>query len=1024
MALDTSATGQAAFQLKVSPSTVTIGPNGQASAEVTLVPGANFGSNSVYLYYPSVNVGNTGVDMNLSSEFLTAAHPKATVSFQSGFEVESGSFPVRLTGSLGDEVVNLRLTLSIRNPAKSCRSLSRSTVRRTDMDTTGVVYDPVHKLVFAAVQQTNTLQVFSSTTAQTVATIPIPAPRQLDITADRSRILVGTLTNYMYWVDPVKLQVVGKVAAVSPLFNGSSVQPLRPVTLASGKVLVSMGDYPPVEWDPVNNAWSDPTPPGFDTGDQVIRRSADHSKVVVAAISENTLAVFDSATDSYGPVQNIATDAAALNSDGSRIAVLGPSPTLAGGDQVTLLDQNFKVLATYELMGASDVIFSLDDSIVFVQESGYATALKATDLSFLGQIPSAGFGGVDYPSDIDETNLVFSPGTRTTNFTDASAPCAVGVNEPFNIALAPPQGTVNAPEAVNLSAAGGITAQSQVYFGAAPGSPQATPGTKLAPDPPTSIQVTPPASKTAGAVNVTVTNPDGSVGIAPDAFSYGSSVLAVATNSGPAAGGTSVTIFGYGLAFDQSQIQVTVGGKAATVTRAFAGAGISPFPFPMDQVTLTTPAGDPGAADIVITTPAGRATVAGGFHYLESAQNYAASNALNEAVYDQVRGRLYAADGGSNAVDVFDLSKRQFLAPITVGKAPQALAITRDFDTLVVSNGADGTISIVDLTGAEKTKTVSVAHLRNLPLQCGQPIPYAVATTSNNKAVIALACPDVTAGEYIVLDLATQAIGCGASKGCAAMMAAFPQNLDQVLTVAGTPDGRLILVSNGVTMGLWNVNADTFTDKRLGEQTLPYPVVQTAAGADGTAFEQAYGTFDATLSEYSILQDVDYLQSGVNDVNALPGEKLHPSGALLYSPESGGFSIYDVHQGHLKRRVALTQQTASTFDAMAIDETGSKVFLLTTTGFTVVDIADLPLSIGHVQPAQGPASGGTTLEVRGSGFESGAKVLFNKTPASVEFVDGSILRVTSPRVPAGAVRITVVNPNGSQYSLDDGFTAE
>lgn len=1025
--LNTSVTAEVTFQLNVSPTTVTIGPNGTATAQVTLVPGSNFGSSSVFLYSGSVHVGNSGVDMALSSQDLMAAQPQATVSFTSGLRVETGTFPVDLTGTLGAQVVKVPLSLTVTNPAKPCNGLSRSAVTRTDMNPTGVVYDPIHKLVFAAVQQTNSLEVFSSTTAQKVATIPVAAPRQLDITPDGSRILVGTLTNYLYWVDTASLQVAGNVGANSPIFNGWSIQPYRPVVLASGKVLVQSGAYPPDEWDPLTNAWSDPALSGFDsTGDVDIRRSADHTKVVVAAVNGNTLAMFDSATDRYGPVQNISAKAAALNSNGSRIAVLSSSPTLAGGNQLTLYDQDFKALATCQLMGGSDLIFSRDDNTLFVQgNDNTATALSTTDLAFLGQVPSPGFAGVDYPSDIDETNMIFSPGlARTVTFTDAGSPCALGVDQPINIALTPAQGELNAPSSVTLRAGTGITAESKVYFGAAPASPQAAPGTNLAPNPPTSIQLTTPISTSAGAVNVTVTNPDGSISIAPDAFSYGSSVLQVATNSGPATGGTSVTIFGYGLAFDSSQIQVTVGGKAAAVTRAFAGAGISPFPFPMDQVTITTPAGIPGPADIVITTPAGTATAVGGFHYLQTAQDYATSNTLTEAVYDPLRQRLYAADGGSNVVDVFDLSARTFLTPIVVGKAPQALALTPDDNTLVVSNGADSTISTVDLTGVSATKTVSVATLPDLPSQCGKPIPYAMATTSNNKAVVALTCPDVTEGEYTVLDLATQTIGCGTSQSCSAMLAAFPQNKDWVLTVAGTSNGRSILFSNGVTMGLWDVGADAFIAKTLGNAQLQFPVVQTAAAADGTAFAQLYGTFDPLLSQFSVMQDVDYLKSGVNDLNGVPGEKMNPSGSLLYIPENNGFSIYDVHQGHLKRRVVLAAPTASTFDALTIDDTGSRVFLLTATGLSVVEIADLPLSIGNLQPAQGSAAGGTAVSIRGSGFQNGSQVLFNNTSVSAQFVDGFTLQVTSPAVDAGAIRITVVNPNGDKYSLDDAFNAQ
>ncbi len=673
--LNTTVSAAVDFQLSASPATVTIGPNGRASAQITLTPGANFGSNSVFLNFPSVHVGNAGVDMSVSAQSLTAAQPQATVSFESGFQVAPGSYPVGVTGALGAQVVSVPLTLTVTNPAKACKSLSRSTVRRTDMNPTGVVYDPVHKLVFAAVQQTNTVEVYSSTTAETVAAISIPAPRQLDITADGSRILVGTVTSLMYWVDPVSLQVVGRVAADAPLFQGAGVQPYRPVALASGKVLVTLGDYPPDEWDPATNEWSVPLLPGFAAGDTLVRRSGDHRKAVVAAINENTLAIFDSATDSYGPVETITASAAALNADGSRLVVLGPSPMLPGGDQVTLYDAAFTVLATYQMTSLStgapvldDVIFSRDGSTVFVLEAGYATALRATDLSFLGQVPSAGFGGVDYPSDIDESNMIFSPGqARSVNFNDGGSPCALGVNAPFNMAVTPPQSALNTTAPVTLRAGGGITAGSQVYFGAAPASGKATPGTNVATNAPISLQVTPPVGETAEAVNVTVTNPDGSVGIAPDAFSYGTSVLEVATNSGPVTGGTAVTMYGYGMAFDPSQIQVTVGGQPGTVTQAFAGAGISPFPFPMDEAKLTTPAGVAGAADIVITTPAGKATVPGGFHYLESVQNYAAASTLTQAVYDRSRQRLYAADGGSNVVNVFDVSARKFLESITVG---------------------------------------------------------------------------------------------------------------------------------------------------------------------------------------------------------------------------------------------------------------------------------------------------------------------------------------------------------------------
>ena len=1032
MTVNTTVTAAIDFQVNVSPATVTIGPNGQASAQVTLVPGANFGTSSVLLNIPSALVGSSGVSVSLGAQSLTAAQPQTTISFQSGFVVGSGSYPVPLIGALGGDVANVPLTLAVTSPAKACTSLSRSAVVPTDMDVTGVVYDSSRKLVFAGEQQTSTVKAFSSTTAQALASIPVPEPWGLDVTPDGSRVLVGTFTNSMYWIDPVGLEIAGKVHMPSPLEEGNLglfAPPAQPVILANGKVLVSSGGYPPQEWDPATDAWSDPTPANFSASNSIMRRSADHSKVVVANF--NGIAIFKSATNSYGPVQNLSAGAVALNSDGSRMAVLGASPSLPGGDQVTLYDQNFKVLATYQIdsstlvaTSASDVIFSRDGRYLYLQAGGYTTALNSSDLSFVGLASGQGTGRGDFATDIDESNMIFTSGSGALMFLDLGSPCAVGVNVPVNMTVTPPQGTLDAPAPVIVNAVQGITSQSQVYFGAAPGSAQATPGTNLVPSPPTSIQVTPPASQTAGPVSVTITNSDGSVGIAANAYSYGSSVYAVGTNSGPATGGTLVTLFGYGLAFDASQISVTVGGQAATVTRAFAAARIS-FPYPLDQVMFTTPPGSPGAADIVVTTPAGTATVAGGFHYLKSVQNYPGSGTLAQMVSDQERQRLYAADVGSTAVDVFDLAKQQFLTPIPVGKAPGALAITPDFNTLVVSNGGDSSVSIVDLTGANATKTVSLANVANLPTQCGQAVPYAVAATSSHKAVIALGCSQLETGEYIVLDLATLAIGCGSSKGCAAMLAAFSPDRTAGLMVSGSTDGNSIFVSNGSVYGLWNVPTDTFSSQATGGSELgTFWPSYTAAAADGTAFTLGFAAIEPTMDFYSMMQDVDYLQSGLNDTQSLPGEKLHPSGALLYYPENNGFSVYDVHSGHLRRRVALTQATSVAFDALAIDETGSKVFLLTTAGLAEVDMADVPLSIGHLQPAQGPASGGASVVVRGSGFVSGAQVLFNKTPANVAFVDGSTLKVTAPAVAAGAVRVTVINPDGSQYSLDNGFTAQ
>jgi hypothetical protein len=88
---------------------------------------------------------------------------------------------------------------------------SRSTFRRTDMNPRGVVYDPSHKLVFVTVPQLNEVVVYSSTNAGTVAAIPVPDPSGIDITADASRVIVGTNTRFFWLIDTVSLQLTRSV---------------------------------------------------------------------------------------------------------------------------------------------------------------------------------------------------------------------------------------------------------------------------------------------------------------------------------------------------------------------------------------------------------------------------------------------------------------------------------------------------------------------------------------------------------------------------------------------------------------------------------------------------------------------------------------------------------------------------------------------------------------------------------------------------------------------------------------------
>jgi hypothetical protein len=107
----------------------------------------------------------------------------------------------------------------------------------------------------------------------------------------------------------------------------------------------------------------------------------------------------------------------------------------------------------------------------------------------------------------------------------------------------------------------------------------------------TKLTATTPATGTAGAVNVVVTNPDAQTGSCTGCYTYldAPTVTSVNPNNGPTVGGTNITITGTN--FAAGLTTVTVGGTSATNVSVTSST----------QVTATTPAGASGPASVVVT---------------------------------------------------------------------------------------------------------------------------------------------------------------------------------------------------------------------------------------------------------------------------------------------------------------------------------------------------------------------------------------------------------------------------------------
>jgi hypothetical protein len=82
---------------------------------------------------------------------------------------------------------------------------------------------------------------------------------------------------------------------------------------------------------------------------------------------------------------------------------------------------------------------------------------------------------------------------------------------------------------------------------------------------------------------------------------------------------------------------------------------------------------------------------------------------------------------------------------------------------------------------------------------------------------------------------------------------------------------------------------------------------------------------------------------------------------------------------------------------------------------------DAPM-VTKVDPESGPATGGTKILIQGKNFQPGAIVRWNGRPVVARFQTSEAISLVTPAGKSGAVGLEVVNPDGKNFALPDGFT--
>ena len=496
-------------------------------------------------------------------------------------------------------------------------------------------------------------------------------------------------------------------------------------------------------------------------------------------------------------------------------------------------------------------------------------------------------------------------------------------------------------------------------------------------------------------------------------------ILRVVDNVGSPQGGDSIRILCTGAdTAGINSISVTIGGVAAigaTVTQANAFPTLPNLRF----VTVKTPPGTPGRADVVLSVAGKSDTATQSFQYARSVKLFPFSTLPNFLLYDSLRQKLYAGHGSQ--VDVIDPISQQVLTPLVpAGKLPASqfagLSLSPDGNRLYVADSGANLIHEVDLTNPSGGKTFDPTKAVGASITI---TPARVFETSNGALVGSDA-----GGNLFTID---------PSSGSGGWLKDSLGNNIAGRPWSSTNKGQHLLLSrdgNGLiwsTVALWNAATGDYL-RASGETQW---ITEASANEDGTTIA-AGGSTPGIQSSNPEIVDFDlnsigfmYQHFDAPTPSGTPSFFLHPSGALLYkagaSAVGGSVEIDDVHQWQPALTITFPEQFVTSYSPftdhmLTIDDTGRYLFGVTGSGVTMMVLDAIPLSIGNIQPSFVQTSGGQTATIRGSGFQSGAVVSIGGSQLSTTFVDENTLTIQLPALPSGWQDVAVKNSNGDSYT--------
>jgi putative cell wall-binding protein len=557
----------------------------------------------------------------------------------------------------------------------------------------------------------------------------------------------------------------------------------------------------------------------------------------------------------------------------------------------------------------------------------------------------------------------------------------------------------------------------------------------------TSVTFTTPAHAT-GATDVVVTTPAGSATLTAG-FTYQAPVVAAPTivavtpDSGPVAGGTTVALTGTNLT---GTTGISVGGQAATDVTVLDATSVS----------FTSPAHAGGATDVVVTTPAGSATLTAGFTYqapvvpaptivaVTPDSGPVAGGTTVVLTGTSLTGASAVTVGGlaATAVTVLGATSVTFTTPahaagpadVTVTTPAGSVTYAGTFTYLVPptptvtavtpSFGPVGGGTTVALTGTDLTGTSAVTvggqavtHLAVLDDTSVTFTTPAHAAGATDVVVTTPAGSTTLAGAYT---FETPVVP--APTLTAVSPATGPTTGGTTGTVTGTnlTGTTAIVVGGQPATGLTVLSATSVTFTTPAHAAGPADVSIATAGGSATS-AGGFTYVAVSTPAITLVAPATGPVAGGTTVTVTGTNLTGTTGISVGGQAATVVTVVDDHT------VTFTSpaHAAGPADVTVTTPVGDSTHV---GGFTYETLVAAAPTLVGVSPATGPTAGGTTVTLTGANLTGTSVVTVGGQPAThVTVVDSTTLTFTAPAHAAAAVAIAVTTPGGS-VSLTDAFT--